>query len=240
MSIPASGGHGGRMIIIEGADGTGKTTQLEILADRLKAGGHAVSTYDFPSKDGSPVGELIGAFLRGRYGAVTPEFLSLAFSIDRLTMKKDILADLDAGRFVLCDRYVSSNIAFQGAKLEDPARRAELDRLLRWLEYEVFELPHPDLEIALVAQDAYFTEGRHLARSQDQRRAYSDGQADIHESKTDLQLAVNAYYRGLDGEPAVRLLPIDPDGARIGVDEVSALIWGMVLNESPETASAAV
>jgi dTMP kinase len=231
--MPLSPFHGprGRLIIIEGADGTGKTTQLSILADRLQNAGYDVASYDFPSKEGLPIGELIGSFLRGRYGSVTPEFLSLAFSIDRLTMKEAILADLAAGRFVLCDRYVSSNIAFQSAKLEDLARRQELDHLLRWLEYDIFGLPRPDLEIAMVARESYFKEGRHLARSVDPRRAYSEGEADIHESETGLQVAVNDYYCGLSAEPGVRLLNIDPDGSRIDIERVSDIIWGLLLRE---------
>lgn len=219
--IPAA--RPGRLIVIEGADGTGKTTQLALLADRLRAEGHAVASYDFPSKSGTPVGELIGGFLGGGFGEVTPEFLSLAFSIDRLTRRREIGVDLAAGRQVLCDRYVSSNIAFQGAKLDDPARRERLDRLLRWLEYDVFGLPRADLEIALIAEESYFIAGRHLARSADASRAYARGAADIHEERIELQLAVNAYYRGLAAP--VRCIAIEDGGRRRPVDEVAALIW---------------
>ena len=197
----------------------------------MQDAGHGVASYDFPSKEGSPVGELIGSFLRGRFGPVTPEFLSLAFSIDRLTMKEAILADLAAGRYVLCDRYVSSNIAFQSSKLDDPVRKSELDHLLRWLEYNVFGLPHPDLEIAMIARDSYFEEGRHLERSFDPRRAYSEGVADIHEGETSLQLAVNAYYRTLISDPAVRVIDIDPGGERLDIGTVSRVIWRHLINE---------
>ncbi len=226
----------GRLIVIEGADGTGKTTQLALLAERLRAAGHAVATYDFPSKAGTPIGELIGEFLRGGFGRVVPEFLSLAFSIDRLTRRSALVADLAAGRTVLCDRYVSSNIAFQGAKLDDPARREGLDRMLRWLEYDIFGLPRADLEIALVAEDSYFLEGRHLARGEDEGRAYAQGAADIHEAQTGLQLAVNAYYRGLAARPSARCLAIAAGGQRRAVGELAALIWRLVEDDAPELA----
>ncbi|MBB4857159.1 thymidylate kinase [Novosphingobium chloroacetimidivorans] len=151
-------------------------------------------------------------------------------------MRDAILSDLAAGRFVLCDRYVSSNIAFQSAKLDDPTRKTELDRLLRWLEYETFGLPHPDLEIAMVARDSYFETGRHLLRSIDPSRAYAEGHADIHERETGLQLAVNAYYHGLANARSVRLLEIDPDEVRLDIDKVSDLIWAMLVASGMDVA----
>lgn len=220
----------GYLIIIEGGDGLGKSTQLNMLKDQFESQGRRTLTYDFPNKSGTPIGQLIGDFLRGRFGQVTPEFLGLAFAADRLVARKSIVEALSAGTVVLCDRYVASNIAFQGAKIADDQRRAQLDGLLRWLEYEVYELPRPDLEIVLTSSDQHYLEGAHLARANDPTRAYAEGQADIHEASSDLQRAVNLYFRGLQETPALRKVDIeDAEGNRRSTEEMAAIIWGAVM-----------
>lgn len=102
--------------------------------------GHPVVKYDFPHKSGTPIGDLIGSFLKGKFGDVTPEFLALAFAVDRLESRTRLLADLEAGSTVICDRFVRSNIAFQRAKIDSDDRRAELEALLIWIEYTLFRL----------------------------------------------------------------------------------------------------
>lgn len=216
----------GRLIVIEGADGLGKSTQLARLIDRVRGLGREVATYDFPNKSGTPIGELIGGFLAGRFGQVTPEFVALAFAADRLAERDRLRADLDAGKVVLCDRFVRSNIAYQSAKIDDPDRRAKLEEMLFWLEYQVMGLPRPDLEIALVADPDHFAAGRHLARGDDATRDYAGGAADIHEASTDLQTAVNDYYRTAgDG---LRALPILDGARRRTADELGDEVWALV------------
>lgn len=219
----------GHLIIIEGGDGTGKSTQLKILQNRLLAEGRRVATYDFPNKSGTPIGNLIGDFLRGKFGQVTPEFLALAFAADRLVARASIVEELDAGSTVLCDRYVASNVAFQGAKIQEQDRRQELEAMLHWLEYDVYQLPRPDLEIALIASDKYYRGGTHLNRSADHSREYSKGSADIHETAYDLQCMVNSYYRTLPEEARLKRIDIEEsDGRRRTVDDVAQLVWQAV------------
>ena len=224
----------GRLIVIEGADGTGKTTQLSLLNERLRRAGHQVAHYDFPSKSGSPVGELIGAFLRGEQGEVAPEFLALAFSADRMSRRSQIIDDLTAGRVVLCDRYVASNIAFQSSKINDAERREKIKSLVNWFEYSVLELPMPDLQVVLVAPETHFTKGLHLDRMPDVSRNYTDS-ADIHEENLDLQLAVNSFYRSLEPSPALRQLEIEQEGVRRTPEELGDLIWELAGETKTET-----
>ncbi|ULT71949.1 hypothetical protein [Pseudomonas sp. BC42] len=228
MAFPSEA-RSGFLVIIEGGDGLGKSTQLKILKSRLESQGRKAVTYDFPNKSGTPIGQLIGDFLKGGFGQVTPEFLGLAFAADRLVSRKSIIEALDAGAVVLCDRYVASNIAFQGAKISDEQRRGELDLLLRWLEYDIYELPRPNLEIVLTCTDRHYVEGTHLTRNVDPTRAYTDDQADIHEASSDLQRAVNLYFRQLPETPTLKKVEIEaPSGARRTVEEMSALILGVV------------
>ncbi|WP_347902351.1 hypothetical protein [Pseudomonas purpurea] len=226
-SLPNS--QSGYLIIIEGGDGLGKSTQFEILKRRLESQGRHIVTFDFPNKSGTPIGKLIGNFLRGNFGQVTPEFLGLAFAADRLVARQSIRDALDNGSVVICDRFVASNIAFQGAKIEDDQRRKELDELLRWLEYDVYDLPRPNLEIVLSSDDDYYRDGHHLNRAEDPNRAYAEGEADIHEASLDLQQAVNRYFRELPDDPAVAKIAIkDSSGRRRTVDEMAAIVWDAV------------
>ncbi len=214
------------LIVVEGGDGLGKSTQVQILKDRLESQGKIVKEYDFPAKSGTPIGRLIGNFLMGKFGEVSPEFLALAFATDRFSQRKSITDDLTSGAIVICDRYVLSNIAFQTAKVSDHERSVELENLLVWLEYGEFDLPKPDLEIVLSASDAYYQDGRYLSRSDDPRRSYISGSADIHEGSSSLQLEVNSYFRELSETSNRKKVAIeDEKGRRKTIDEIHHLIW---------------
>ncbi len=118
----ASARYPGRFIVLEGLDGAGTTTQVERLAAACRAEGHAVLTTREPS-DG-PVGTLIRQALTGRLGLpggagpLAPETLALLFAADRTDhLTARVLPALAAGQIVLCDRYVLSSLAYQGASL---------------------------------------------------------------------------------------------------------------------------
>lgn len=217
----------GRLIVVEGADGVGKSTQLALLRGKLVDAGHTVALYDFPHKSGGQIGDLIGDFLRGEFGEVTPEFLALAFSLDRLESRQQLVADLADGKVVLCDRYVSSNIAFQTAKIEGDVRRSRLRAMLLWLEYELLQLPSPTIELVLTATDSYFASGRHRQRQRDATREYMGNLvADIHEDASNLQIQVNRYYSGLSDGPSLHKIPIfDGGGHRTEPTELHNRIW---------------
>lgn len=220
----------GDLITVEGPDGTGKSTQIELLCERLRLEGKTVVVYDFPHKSGTPIGQLIGGFLKGQFGQVTPEFLALAFSVDRFEARAQLLADLNAGHTVVCDRYVRSNIAFQTAKIDTSQRRAALEVMLTWLEYDLFKLPSPALEIVLVADERYFFDGQHLNREADIQREYIGMDADIHEQAVGLQIDVNAYYSGLSAGPHLSKLSIlDHLRNRLTIDELHQAIWTSVV-----------
>ncbi|HEX8823990.1 MAG TPA: dTMP kinase [Archangium sp.] len=112
----------GRLIVLEGLDGAGTTTQVERLAAALRAEGHPVLTTREPS-DG-PVGVLIRQALTGRLvlpgggGPLAAETLGLLYAADRTDhLRAKVLPALDAGQVVLSDRSVLSSLAYQGASL---------------------------------------------------------------------------------------------------------------------------
>ena len=216
----------GRLIVIEGGDGLGKSTQLSMLRDRIKNSGYKIVEFDFPYKCGDPISELIAEFLRGEYGDVVPEFLSLAFAVDRLAHRERMAAALREGAVVLCDRYALSNLAFQAAKLNDHGRRAKLEKLLSWIEYALFDLPRPDLEIILLAGDDHYSEGKHLTRSKMQGREYMGTAADIHESSVDLQMRVNEFFSDLpESGTRCKVSTYDAEGRRLSPEQLHQEIW---------------
>lgn len=221
----------GKLITIEGPDGTGKSTQIKLLCERLRASGQTVVEYDFPNKSGSPIGELIGKFLRGKFGEVAPEFLALAFSIDRFDSRERIRTDLASGHIVVCDRYVASNIAFQRAKLEEIEQQVSLESTLNWLEYDLFKLPLPKFELVLFADEQYFTDGHHRSRQLDSQRAYLGvNDADIHEDSINLQIAVNAYYSSLPNGPHLCKISIfDNFRERLTEMTLHQIIWDTLI-----------
>ena len=114
----------GKLIVIEGVDGSGKRTQTELLSRALTARGIACLTVSFPHYD-SFFGRMIGRFLNGEFGdldAVDPHFAALLYAGDRLEAKPQLESALAAGKTILADRYVASNLAHQGARVAPDKR----------------------------------------------------------------------------------------------------------------------
>lgn len=168
-----------KVISIEGVDGSGKNTQATFLLEALQARNIPAVKYSFPCYDETFFGKEIGSYLRGEFGdldAVHPKLASMLFAGDRFEKKADIVQDLEAGRVVVMDRYVESNLAHQCAKLCVEEREAFIDWAER-LEYGVFGLPRPDLTIFL---DVPIDVSTKLVL-QKKQRSYTHDQEDIHE-----------------------------------------------------------
>jgi dTMP kinase len=140
----------GKLIALEGIDGSGKRTQLELLAGKLAARGLPVFRISFPRYE-TFFGKLVGRYLNGEFGpleAVDPHFSALLYAGDRLEAKPELEAALSAGNIVLADRYIGSNMAHQSARVPTNKR----DEFLAWLkrlEYGLYSLPAEDLVIYL-------------------------------------------------------------------------------------------
>lgn len=149
----------GKLIIIEGTDCSGKQTQSDLLVERLNQEGITTFKYAFPAYD-TPTGKIVGGpylgkkmicdgwFLEGASN-VDPLVSSAYFTADRRYNKDIILKHLNKGENVILDRYVESNMAHQGGKLANKKDREEMYQKLDLLEFEIMELPRPDLVIFL-------------------------------------------------------------------------------------------
>ena len=108
-------GERGKLIAVEGIDGSGKQTQVRLLARALESRGRQVLSTGFPHYD-SWFGKMVGQFLNGDFGpldSVDPHFTALLYAGDRFECKRPIVAALESGGVVLADRYVGSNLAHQ-------------------------------------------------------------------------------------------------------------------------------
>lgn len=140
----------GKFIVLEGIDGSGKRTQRDLLAAELNSRGLLFAEMSFPRYEGF-FGKMVAQFLNGELGAldaVDPHFSALLYAGDRLEAKPIIEEHLAAGRSVLADRYIGSNLAHQGA-IAPAKNRTEFLKWLKKLEYEVYALPVEDLVIYL-------------------------------------------------------------------------------------------
>lgn len=142
----------GALIVIDGADGSGKATQAKLLVDRLRSDGIDAETMDFPQYTQNLCGKLIRECLDGKRGdfmKTDARVASVLYAADRFESKEKIETWLHAGKTVVLDRYVSANMMHQGAKINDPV---ELEHFLTWLdelEHGVFKIPRPDLIVYL-------------------------------------------------------------------------------------------
>lgn len=184
------------LIVMEGLDGAGKSTQVKKLKEYLAQRCGELEYIHFPRYDAPVYGDLISRFLRGDFGSneqVHPQLVALLFAEDRHGAAPAIRQALRDGKTVLLDRYVYSNIAYQCAKLKDPQER---ERLRDWIfdtEYGAFDLPVPDLNLFLDVPIGFVRKSLSQERIGNDRD-YLEGAQDIHEASIAFQQNVRSIY----------------------------------------------
>jgi len=141
----------GLFMVIEGTDGSGKTTQYDLLRKKLSGAGHEVVEIHFPRYE-EPSSYFVREYLSGSYGTadeVGPYTGSLFYALDRFQAAKIIREALAEGKTVLCDRYVGSNMAHQGTKFDHAEERRGYFLWLDNLEFSILGIPRPDLSFVL-------------------------------------------------------------------------------------------
>ena len=184
------------LIVLEGLDGAGKSTQVRKLKEYLAQRCGELDYIHFPRYDAPVYGSLISRFLKGDFGTnetVHPQLVALLFAEDRHGAAPAIRRALQEGKTVLLDRYVYSNIAYQCAKLRDPVER---ERLRDWIfntEYGAFDLPVPDLNLFLDVPIGFVQRSLSQERMGEDR-SYLEGAQDIHEASIGFQEDVRSIY----------------------------------------------
>lgn len=183
----------GKFIVIDGTDGSGKATQTEILFNRLKEEGHPVTVADFP-RYGKKSAALVEEYLNGKFGTpkeVGPYRGSIFYACDRYAAAPEIKKWIQQGGIMISNRYVSSNMGHQAGKIKD---KKERDKFLNWLdhlEYGIFEIPKPDVNILLYMPPET---GQKLVDKKGHRDYLGGKKRDIHEADIDhLRDAAEAY-----------------------------------------------
>jgi len=212
------------LIVLEGLDGAGKSTQLKKSTEFIQSRGREVRYLHFPRYDAPVYGNLISKFLRGDFGSIDqvhPQLVSLLFAEDRHGASVQLREWLDAGYCVLLDRYVCSNIAFEGAKL--PSEEAAA--LRQWIydtEYGTFGIPRPDLNVFLDVPIGFVDSRLKSSRENDSDRDYLEGKSDIHEADINFQKRVRELYleQCRTDSTMVRIECSDSDGSMLPADAI--------------------
>lgn len=220
----------GKFIVIDGTDGSGKATQTELLVLRLKKAGLAVEVVDFPQY-GQKSASLVEEYLNGKYGEaqeVGPYRASIFYAIDRYDASFKIKKWIADGKIVISNRYVTANMGHQGGKISNTKERQEFFSWLYKLEYDLFGIPKPDLNIILhvdaeIAQKLVDQKGS---------REYVDGvKRDIHEADLNhLRNAEKVYLEIACSFPNFTLIECVKNRQIMSREEINDLIWQEIVH----------
>ena len=215
----------GKLIVFEGTDGTGKSTQFALLTKRLQNENVSFRRLQFPQYL-EPSSALIRMYLNGEFGDnpndVNAYAASTFYAVDRYASYQRVWKDYyQGGGFVVSDRYTTSNAVHQGSKVPE-GERAEFFRWLYDLEYDRMGLPRPDLVVLL---DMPVELSEQLMRKREQS---TGTHADIHERDEDYlkkcrDVALHAakYY-------GWRTVSCAKDGAIRGVEDIHEEVYAIV------------
>jgi dTMP kinase len=218
----------GKLIVLDGTDGTGKTTHTQLLVKRLRREGVNVETLNFPRYYDNLFGKLVGECLAGKRGDflhIDPHIASVLYAADRFESKEIITKWLQAGKTVILDRYVSANQIHQGGKIQDAQKRREFLRWLDKMEHGVFGLPRPDLILYLSLPTA--TSLRLIKeRRKTEKKKYLGKKKDVHEGNPAHLLAArqsalklvksHAHWRTVDcADGSGNMLPVSAVHERV-------------------------
>lgn len=216
----------GKLIVFEGTDGSGKSTQFARLCERISSLGMEYQKLTFPQYK-EPSSALIRMYLGGEFGDkpgdVNPYAASAFYAVDRYASLKKVWGDYyNRGGLILTDRYTTSNAVHQGVK----CTRDERAEFLQWLndfEHNKMGLPRPDMVIYL---DVPTEATVQMLRSREQQ---TNTQADIHEKDT----AYLAACRECAGQAAdilgwKRIRCLDKSGKLRSIEDIHEEIWTLV------------
>lgn len=214
----------GKIIVIDGTDGSGKTTQLHLLKEKLQAEGFGVEIADFPQYNHKSAG-MVEEYLSGKYGGVddvTPYQASIFYAVDRFDFSKQIKDWLAEGKIILCNRYTSSNMAHQGCKIDNPLERKVFFNWLSELEHDILKIPRPDLCLILRVDPEI---SQQMAKDR-AREDWKGKTKDIHEENLNhLKKAERVYCEIAESNSNYRLVNCVSEGKIMDREEISFLVW---------------
>ncbi len=219
----------GKLIDIEGIDGSGKTVQAHLLIERLKKEGRPAVDIRFPHRKHGFFGEMIHRYLNGEFGGsadVDPHLAALLYAGERFEAKRELEGWLDEGKIVIARRYVPSNQAHQGGKLAEPHKRKRFFEWVEQLEYKQFGNPRPDIIVYLALPTETSLE---LITKRHKEQSRQEKMRDIHEEDSSHLRAAEGSYMELaaGGEPWVTV-PCLGNGKLLQEGEIADRVWAAV------------
>lgn len=219
----------GKFIVIDGADGSGKATQTEILRKRLHDEDIKIKDLEYP-RYGEQSAYFVEQYLNGKYGKadeVSGKLASLFYALDRFDSREEINNYLSKGYLLISNRYVSSNAGHQGGKISDKAKRDEFLDWLYDLEYNICKLPKPDLNIYLHVP---WEIGQKLVDKKEARNYINGKKRDIHEADNNhLKNAQETFLYLVEREDNWLKIDCVKDDKLMSREEIHKKIWDTVL-----------
>lgn len=217
-------------IMIDGIDGSGKSVQTELLIKKLKKNGHKVALISFPQygqKSAGPIEE----YLNGIYGTskeVGPYQASILYAVDRYAAAPKIRQWLKEGKIVVANRYVASNMGHQGGKIKNASARKKFFLWNDHLEYKIFNIPHPDLNIILHVDPKI---AQQLVDKKGAREYLKGAKRDIHEADIKhLKNAEQTYLEIARLFPKYKLIECVEKNQILPINKIADKIWKVVAN----------
>ncbi|MBI2039809.1 dTMP kinase [Candidatus Microgenomates bacterium] len=176
----------GELLVIDGIDGSGKTTQIELLKKYLFSKNIPFEVISFPQYGKNEYADRIADYLSGKFGEISdidPYEMAKLYASDRKTIRDSIFGWLKEGKLVIANRYIASSKAHLGANMNEEKR----EKFMEWidqLEYQTNGMPKPDLTILLKVDPKV-----------GQENALKDHKVDIHEKSLEHeQKAAKIYF----------------------------------------------
>jgi dTMP kinase len=219
----------GWLVAIEGIDGSGKATQVAMLADRMRAMFMTVGTASFPCYGETVASEQIAQYLNGKFGSdLDPHLAAMLYALDRYEIRGGLKSMLESYDVVISDRFIESNVAHQAPRLRSDK---EVSAFIDWvydLEHRVFGLPAASTTV-LIDMPVEVSTARVAAKS---ARSYTDKAADMHEADSLYMKRVRDVYRrqAVDNEWVV-VCALDADKRPKSVEEINDEILRAVLRQ---------
>jgi dTMP kinase len=205
----------GIFITFEGTEGSGKSTQISLLAEHLRSLGHSVRTVREPG--GTPIGEEIRHTLKHSLAndAMTAEAELLLMNASRAQIVREVIRPaLDSGEIVLCDRFYDSTTAYQGY-----GRKLDLNSVKTVIDFAVGDT-RPDLTLLLIVPYS-MSEERRLAR----QSTLPFMRDRMEEADRNFFKRVEEGYQAIAAAEPKRVRKVDATGA---VAQIQAVIWSLI------------
>ena len=213
------------IIVLEGLDACGKSTQTELLLDNLEKRGISVGWKRFPGYEITPAGSRIAAYLRGEFGELSqldPKLIASLYAADRLIQLEEVEQMREDNEIVIFDRGVTSNLIYTPARGKDDIEVEDLNKFVERLEYDFYGFPRESLVIFL---DASFDARKKI-------HAAKNRPLDLHEA--DEMYLKNVHKAALDRcEKDFRWIRIsvDHDGELRTREDLSEELMNLVLEK---------